>query len=59
MEIRRFLVSDHSGYEMDQMDVSKATSSKVIKSMRMISTGHVARMGEKRNAYKILVGKPE
>jgi hypothetical protein len=21
--------------------------------------GHVARMGEKRNAYKILVGKPE
>jgi hypothetical protein len=24
-----------------------------------IWTGHVARMGEKRNAYKILVGKPE
>jgi hypothetical protein len=21
--------------------------------------GHVARMGEKRNAYRILVGKPE
>jgi hypothetical protein len=27
---------------------------------RMIRwAGHVARMGEKRNAYKILVGKPE
>jgi hypothetical protein len=22
-------------------------------------TGHVARMGEKRNAYRLLVGKPE
>jgi hypothetical protein len=22
-------------------------------------TGHVARLGEKRNAYRILVGKPE
>jgi hypothetical protein len=22
-------------------------------------TGHVARMGEKRNVYRILVGKPE
>jgi hypothetical protein len=26
---------------------------------RMRWTGHVARMGEKRNAYMILVGKPE
>jgi hypothetical protein len=26
---------------------------------RMKWAGHVARMGEKRNAYKILVGKPE
>ncbi|PNF15776.1 hypothetical protein B7P43_G10443 [Cryptotermes secundus] len=26
---------------------------------RMIWSGHVARMGEKRNAYRILVGKPE
>jgi hypothetical protein len=31
----------------------------MIKSRRMRWTGHVARMGEKRNAYKILVGKPE
>jgi hypothetical protein len=32
---------------------------KVIKSMRMKVTGHVALMGEVRNAYSILVGKPE
>jgi hypothetical protein len=25
----------------------------------MILAGHVARLGEKRNAYRILVGKPE
>jgi hypothetical protein len=29
------------------------------KSRRMRWTGHVARMGEKKNACKILVGKPE
>jgi hypothetical protein len=26
---------------------------------RMRWAGHVARMGEKRNAYRILMGKPE
>jgi hypothetical protein len=31
----------------------------VFKSRRMRWAGHVARMGEKRNAYRILVGKPE
>jgi hypothetical protein len=31
----------------------------MIKSRRMIQAGHVARIGEKRNAYRILVGKPE
>jgi hypothetical protein len=31
----------------------------MIKSRRMIWAGHVARMGEKKNAYMILVGKPE
>jgi hypothetical protein len=30
----------------------------MIKSRRMIWAGYVARMGEKRNAYRILVGKP-
>jgi hypothetical protein len=32
---------------------------RMIKSRRMIWAGHVARMGEKRNPYRILVGKPE
>jgi hypothetical protein len=31
----------------------------MIKSRRMRWPGHVARMGEKRNAYRILVGNPE
>jgi hypothetical protein len=31
----------------------------VIKSRRMRWAEHVARMGETRNAYRILVGKPE
>jgi hypothetical protein len=30
-----------------------------IKSRKMSWAGHVARMGEKRNAYRLLVGKPE
>jgi hypothetical protein len=32
---------------------------RMIKLRRMMWTGHVARVGEKRNAYRILVGKPE
>jgi transcription termination factor 2 len=32
---------------------------RMIKSRRMRWAGHVARMGEKRNAYGILVGEPE
>jgi hypothetical protein len=31
----------------------------MMKSRRMRWAGHVARMGEKRNAYRILVGRPE
>jgi hypothetical protein len=31
----------------------------MIKSRKMTWAGHVARMGEKRNACRILVGKPE
>jgi hypothetical protein len=30
-----------------------------MKSRRMRWAGHVARMGEKRNVYRLLVGKPE
>jgi len=32
---------------------------RLMKSRRMRLTGHVANMGDKRRAYKILVGKPE
>jgi hypothetical protein len=32
---------------------------RMIKSRRMRWAGHAARMGEKRNAYRILVRKPE
>jgi len=31
----------------------------VIKSRRMRWAGHVARMGEERGTYRVLVGKPE
>jgi hypothetical protein len=32
---------------------------RIIKSRRIKWAGHVARMGEKRNEYRLLVGKPE
>jgi hypothetical protein len=32
---------------------------RIIKSRRMRWASHVTRMGEKRNAYRLLVGKPE
>jgi hypothetical protein len=32
---------------------------RIIKSMWMRWVGHVTRMGAKRNAYRLLVGKPE
>jgi hypothetical protein len=32
---------------------------RILKSSRMRWADHVARMGEKRNAYRLLVGKPE
>jgi hypothetical protein len=32
---------------------------RIVKSRRMRYAGHVARMGENRNAYKLLVGKPK
>jgi hypothetical protein len=32
---------------------------RTIKSRRMRWAGHVARMGEKRNVYRLLVGKPD
>jgi hypothetical protein len=38
---------------------SSPNISRMVKSRRMSWAGHVARMGEKRNVYRILVGKPE
>jgi hypothetical protein len=32
---------------------------RIIKSRRMMLAGHVARIGEKRNVYRLLVGKPK
>jgi hypothetical protein len=32
---------------------------RIIKSRRMRWAGHLTRMGEKRNTYRLLVGKPE
>jgi hypothetical protein len=38
---------------------SSPSAIRIIKSRRMRWAGHVARMAEKRNAYRLLVGKPE
>jgi hypothetical protein len=32
---------------------------RIIKARRMRRAGHVTRMGEQRNAYRLLVGAPE
>jgi hypothetical protein len=44
---------------MDLNTITYEESRRMIKSRRMRWAGHVARMGEKRNGYRILVGKPE
>jgi hypothetical protein len=38
---------------------SSPNAIRMVKSRRMRWTGHVARMGEKTDAYRILAGKPE
>jgi hypothetical protein len=38
---------------------SSPSTTRIIKSMRMRWAGHVARMGEKRNAYRLLMVKTE
>jgi hypothetical protein len=38
---------------------SSSSIIRIIKSRRMRWAGHVARMGEKTNAYRLLVGKPK
>jgi hypothetical protein len=48
-------------WAQDYLTVPRSLSSKIrmIKSRKTSWAGHVARMGEKRIAYRILVGKPE
>jgi hypothetical protein len=38
---------------------SSSIAIRIIKSRRMRWEGHVARMGEKRNVYRLFVGNPE
>jgi hypothetical protein len=38
---------------------SSQSTIRMMKSMRMRWVGHVAQIGEKRKAYRVLVGKPE
>jgi hypothetical protein len=38
---------------------SSSSIIRIIKSRRMWLAGHVARMGEKRSVYRLMVGKPE
>jgi hypothetical protein len=51
------LVSEHNEELRDLY--SSPSIIRIIKSRRMRWAGHVARMGEKRNAYRLLVGNPE
>jgi hypothetical protein len=44
--------------ELHKLNYSRSII-RIIKSRRMRWAGHVARMGEKRNAKRILVGRPE
>jgi hypothetical protein len=46
-------------YEMLHNLYSSPNIIKMIKSMRLRWAGHVARIGEKTNAYRILMCKPE
>jgi hypothetical protein len=46
-------------HEEELNDLYLPNTVRVIKSRRMRWTGHVARMGERRGVYRVLVGKPE
>jgi hypothetical protein len=45
--------------ELHNLYCSPSILIRIIKSRRICWAGHVTRMGAKRNAYRILVGKPE
>jgi hypothetical protein len=58
-----FLVSDNKGGKLHNKELYDLYSSpsiiRIMKLRRIRWAGHVAQMGEKRNAYRLLVGKPE
>jgi hypothetical protein len=45
--------------ELHDLYSSPSSIIRIIESRRMRWAGHVARMGAKRNAYRLLVGKPK
>jgi hypothetical protein len=49
---------DHDNKELHDL-YSSPSIIRIIKARRMRWAGHVAQMREKRNAYRMLVGKPE
>jgi hypothetical protein len=57
------LYKTNSAHELHNKELHVLYSSpnivRVIKSRRMRWAGHVARMGEGRGVYRVLVGKPE
>jgi hypothetical protein len=56
------MLSETASYVQDNNFITFLSSPRIIraiKSRRKRWAGHVTRMGEKRNAYRILVGKSE
>jgi hypothetical protein len=45
--------------DIEELHNLYSSPNRMIKSRRMKCAGYVARMGKKRNAYRLLVGKPE
>jgi hypothetical protein len=45
--------------DLNTYNCSSPSIIRIIKSRRMRWAGHVARIGEKKNAHRIFVGKPE
>ena len=57
-EIPEGLMNNHV-YVVQLNDLYSPNIVGVIKSRRMRCSGHVAHMGERRDIYRVLVGKPE
>jgi hypothetical protein len=61
VKLLRFLLSCHSTLHNEELHdfYSSPSIIRIIKARRMRWAGHVGRMGAKRNAYRLLVGKPD